>query len=91
MLAFFGWVFDRGVPRRGGVFEKNLNGEIMIMASGKNILVYISSRKDRITGGMPGLVVFEGDERETLIGELEMALNASVVQLKNGDHILVTK
>jgi hypothetical protein len=40
---------------------------------------------------MSGIVFPSGEERDVLIDELEKALNANVIQLANGDHMIVSK
>lgn len=55
------------------------------------ILVYITADKDRVLGGDP-LTLFLPDEneRKTCILDISKALRANVVQLKNGDYIIIS-
>ncbi|SHI09573.1 hypothetical protein SAMN02745823_02361 [Sporobacter termitidis DSM 10068] len=56
----------------------------------KNILVYITADENRVLGGDP-LTLLSTDPEETkrLTVELGRALKADVVQLKNGDYLLI--
>ncbi len=56
------------------------------------ILVYITDCKDRIISGDP-LTLYLPDlkERESCMTDLSKALRADVIQLKNGDHVLISK
>lgn len=56
------------------------------------ILVYITDNKERIISGDP-LTLFIPDqkERESCLTDLSKALRADVVQLKNGDHVIISK
>lgn len=57
---------------------------------GKNILAYITSDKERIVGGDPlTLLSIDPEERKNLTLEFARALKADVVQLKNGDYLLI--
>ena len=58
----------------------------------KNILVYITANEHRVLGGDP-LTILEKDidEQKVLIRDLGIALRADVVQLKNGDYILINE
>ncbi|HBC98338.1 MAG TPA: hypothetical protein DC053_01485 [Lachnoclostridium sp.] len=60
--------------------------------SSPEILVYITDNKERIISGDP-LTLFIPDltERETCMSDLGKALRADVVQLKNGDHVLISR
>ncbi|KEZ86194.1 MULTISPECIES: capping complex subunit for YIEGIA [Clostridia] len=60
--------------------------------SSPEILVYITDNKERIISGDP-LTLFIPDltERETCMIDLGKALRADVVQLKNGDHVLISR
>lgn len=56
----------------------------------KNILVYITSDKDRVIGGDPlTLLVQEKKDKKELAAELGRTLRTDVVQLRNGDYILI--
>ncbi|ADL04840.1 capping complex subunit for YIEGIA [Lacrimispora saccharolytica] len=60
--------------------------------SNPEILVYITDNKERIISGDPlTLYIPDLEEREICLTDLGKALRASVVQLKNGDHILISK
>ncbi len=57
---------------------------------GKNILAYITADKERIVGGDPlTLLAVDPEERKSLTLEFARALKADVVQLKNGDYLLI--
>ena len=58
---------------------------------GKKIIVYITADENRVLGGDPlTLLVKEQNEQKGLTVELGRALKADVVQLKNGDYVLIT-
>ncbi|GLC82708.1 capping complex subunit for YIEGIA [Lacrimispora brassicae] len=60
--------------------------------SNPEILVYITDNKERIISGDPlTLYIPDLEERETCLTDLGKALRANVVQLKNGDHILISR
>ena len=60
------------------------------MANNIQILVYITDNKERvISGDALTLYITDEEERQQLITDLERMLKANVVQLKNGDHILI--
>lgn len=56
------------------------------------ILVYITDSRERVITGSP-LILFIpiGDEREQCLRDLGIALQANSIQLKNGDHVIVSK
>lgn len=57
----------------------------------KQILVYITDNKERIISGDPlTLYIPDQQERQQCIADLGRALRADVIQLKNGDHVLIT-
>ena len=58
---------------------------------GKNIIVYITSDEKRVLSGDPlTLLIKDQNEQKDITVELGRALRADVVQLKNGDYILIT-
>jgi hypothetical protein len=58
---------------------------------GKTITVYITADENRVLGGDPlTLLAADPEARKELTHELALALKADVVQLKNGDYILLT-
>ncbi len=60
--------------------------------SNPEILVYITDNKERIISGDPlTLYIPDLEERETCLIDLGKALRADVVQLKNGDHVLLSR
>jgi predicted transcriptional regulator len=57
-----------------------------------DILVYITSNKEKVIGGNPlTLVINDVEEQKSLVREISIALKANVVQLKNGDYIIISK
>lgn len=57
---------------------------------GKNILAFITSDKERIVGGDPlTLLSVDDNERRDLTLEFSRALKADVVQLRNGDYLVI--
>lgn len=57
----------------------------------KSIIVYITADEKRVLGGDPlTLLVKELNEQKELTVQLGRALKADVVQLKNGDYVLIT-
>lgn len=59
---------------------------------GKNIVVYITANEKRVLSGDPlTLLVQDQNEQKELTVELGRALRADVVQLKNGDYVLITE
>ncbi|NLT14326.1 MAG: hypothetical protein GXY05_08285 [Clostridiales bacterium] len=58
---------------------------------GKSILALITADKERIVGGDPlTLLSVDDDERQDLALEFSRALKADVVQLKNGDYLIIS-
>ena len=58
----------------------------------KNIVVYITADEKRVLGGDPlTLLIKDQNEQKDITVELGRALRADVVQLKNGDYILITE
>jgi hypothetical protein len=56
------------------------------------ILAYITSDEKKVIGGDPlSLLVKDIEEQKSLVIELSWALKANVVQLKNGDYIIISK
>ncbi len=54
------------------------------------ILAYITGNKDRYLGGDPlALFIEDAQERQELLFPLAKSLKADVLQLKNGDHMIV--
>ncbi len=54
------------------------------------ILVYVTADKDRYLGGDPlSLLIEPGPERQEILFPLAKSLKAEVLQLKNGDHLIV--
>jgi siroheme synthase len=61
------------------------------MSKTPEILVYITANKDRVISGDPlSLYLTDENERKTCVLDLARALRANVVQLNNGDYILIT-
>ena len=56
----------------------------------KEISVYITAERGRVISGNPlTLYIEDSDERKEITVELSKALQANVVQLKNGDYVLL--
>ena len=56
----------------------------------KSIAVYITDNENRVISGDPlTLLVKDKDEQKQLTIDLGRALKADVVQLKNGDYVLI--
>lgn len=54
------------------------------------ILVYITDNKDRVlSGSQLTLYICDPDERQKCVVDLSRALRASVLELKNGDYLLI--
>lgn len=54
------------------------------------ILVYVTDDNERYLGGDPlTLLIEDARARQELLFPLAKALKASVIQLKNGDHLIV--
>ena len=59
--------------------------------SSPQILVYITSEESRIIGGDPlTLFIPDENERQLYINDMARALKANVVQLKNGDYMIIS-
>lgn len=55
-----------------------------------HILLYITDNKERYLGGDPlTLFIEDQKERQELLFPLAKELKANVVELKNGDHLIV--
>jgi siroheme synthase len=62
------------------------------MKSAIEILVYITSDESRVLSGDPlTLLVKDPAEQKELVKDLGRALRANVVQLKNGDYMVITE
>lgn len=62
------------------------------MKSATEILVYITADGNRVLSGNPlTLLIKDPAEQKELVKDLARALRADVVQLKNGDYIIITK
>jgi len=61
---------------------------------GKNnpeILVYITDNKERVLSGDPlTLYMCDKEEREKCLVDLSRALRGNVIELKNGDHMIIS-
>jgi siroheme synthase len=56
----------------------------------RSILAYITADKERIVGGDPlTLLSIDDNERRDLTLEFSRALHADVVQLRNGDYLII--
>ena len=54
------------------------------------ILVYVTVNKDRYLGGDPlTLFIENGEERQAFLFALARALQGQVLQLPNGDHMVL--
>lgn len=55
------------------------------------IIVYITSNKEKVITGNPlCLYVTDEEEKKQIISDIGRGLRANVIQMKNGDCILVT-
>lgn len=55
------------------------------------ILAYITKDRDRVISGDPlTLYISDEEEQKECVRDLGLALQADVVQLRNGDYILVS-
>ena len=56
------------------------------------ILVYITNHPDKIIGGDPLCLCIpdEGEKQQALL-DISRALRANVIQLKNGDYMIVSQ
>lgn len=60
--------------------------------SSPQILVYITADEKRILGGDPlALFIPDETERKAYIDDMARALRADVVQLRNGDYLILGK
>lgn len=60
------------------------------MKSSVQILVYITNNPDKIIGGDPlCLCIPDETEKQQTILDISRALRANVIQLKNGDYMIV--
>jgi len=56
----------------------------------KEISVYITAERERVITGNPLTLYIEDlEERKGITVELSKALQANVLQLKNGDYVLI--
>ncbi len=61
------------------------------MKSTPEIIVYITSNREKIITGNPlCLYIPDEEERKSVISDIARGLRANVIQLHNGDYILVT-
>jgi len=57
-----------------------------------DILVYITDDKDRVLGGDPlTLYMPNNEEREEYLNTLSEMIEADVLQMKNGDHMIIKR
>lgn len=55
------------------------------------ILVYVTNSRERVLSGDPlTLYIFNEKEQKECVRDLSFALHADVVQLRNGDYILLS-
>lgn len=56
----------------------------------KTILAYITEDDKKVVGGDPlTLCVADEKERKSIVLEISRAMNADVIQLKNGDYLII--
>lgn len=56
------------------------------------IMVYITADRNRVISGDPlTLFLTDEEERRSCIRDLGLALRGDVVQLKNGDYVIISK
>lgn len=61
------------------------------MSKCTEILAYITDNKDRVLSGDPlTLYITDKEEQKAVVRDLGLALHANVLQLKNGDYILLS-
>ncbi len=61
------------------------------MKGNMQILVYITNKPDKIIGGDPlCLCIPDEGEKQQLLIDIGRALRANVIQLKNGDYMIVS-
>lgn len=59
--------------------------------SSPEILVYITNDEKRVLGGDPlTLYIPDETEKKNCITDLSHALKANVVQMRNGDYLIIT-
>jgi hypothetical protein len=57
---------------------------------GKQILVYVTADDSRVLGGDPlTLLIKDAKEQQETVTALGRALHADVMQLKNGDYLVI--
>lgn len=55
------------------------------------IIVYVTDKKEKVITGNPlCLWITDEEERKQVISDIARGLRANVIQLKNGDYIIVT-
>lgn len=55
------------------------------------IIAYITDNKEKVITGNPlCLCIADEEERKQIITDIAKGLRANVIQLKNGDYIIVT-
>lgn len=60
------------------------------MSKNLEIVAYITDDKERVVSGDPlTIYMLNNQERQNYITELSRALRANVIELTNGDHILI--
>jgi len=60
------------------------------MSKSLNILVYITADEKRVLSGDPlTLLIKDANEQKEMTAEIARALRADVVQLKNGDYMII--
>lgn len=59
--------------------------------SNPEILAYITDNKDRVISGDPlTLYIDNNEERQQCLLDLGRALRGNIIQLKNGDHLIIS-
>lgn len=60
------------------------------MSKGPEILVYITAHENRvITGNALTLIITDEKEQKDCVRDLGIALRGNVLQLKNGDYLII--
>jgi len=55
------------------------------------IIVYITNNREKIITGNPlCLYIEDEEERKQILSDIGRGLRANIIQLKNGDHIIVS-
>lgn len=55
------------------------------------IIVYITDSKDRVISGDPlCLYIKDETEKKQTVSEIGRAMRANIIQLKNGDYLIMT-